>query len=116
MAHIFACLLTLFFSLSSPAMEANSDFCRSSLAAEGGALANANFAQRTFSQAFSSEGAFAGRTVEDVAAGLRSGQMGAADVPIQYIVRDGNTLMLNTRSAQALEQAASQEHSGTVST
>ena len=68
-------------------------------------LANANFAQRTFSQAFSSEGAFAGQTVDDVAAALRSGQMSSADVPIQYIVRDGTTLILNTRSAQALEQA-----------
>ena len=73
--------------------------------AKGGVLADANFAQRTFSQAFSSEGAFAGRTVEDVAAALRSGQMGAADVPVQYIIRDGNALMLNTRSAQALEAA-----------
>jgi hypothetical protein len=27
------------------------------------------------------------------------------DVPIQYIIRDGNTLILNTRSAQALERA-----------
>jgi RHS repeat-associated protein len=74
-------------------------------AAKGGVLADANFAQKTFSQAFSSEGAFAGRTVDDVAAALRSGQMGAADVPVQYIIRDGNTLMLNTRSAQALEAA-----------
>ncbi|MHC1768190.1 MAG: toxin TcdB middle/N-terminal domain-containing protein [Verrucomicrobiia bacterium] len=74
-------------------------------AARSGVLADANYAQRTFSQTFSSEGAFAGRTVEDVAAALRSGQMGAADVPIEYIVRDGNTLILNTRSAQALEQA-----------
>lgn len=68
-------------------------------------LANANFAQKTFSPVFSSEGAFAGSSVEEVATALRSGQMSAADVPVQYIVRDGNTLMLNTRSAQALEQA-----------
>lgn len=75
------------------------------VAAESGVLADANFAQRTFSQAFSSEGAFSGQTVTDVAAALRSGEMRAANVPIEYIVRDGNTLMLNTRSAQALEQA-----------
>jgi len=74
-------------------------------AAESGVLANANFAQKTFSATFSSEGAFAGRSIEDIAAALRSRQMSAADVPVQYIVRDGNTLMLNTRSAQALEQA-----------
>lgn len=34
MAHIFACLLTLLFSLSSPAMGANGDFWRSSIAAK----------------------------------------------------------------------------------
>ncbi len=34
MIHIFACLLTLFFSLSSPAMERNTAFGQSSLAAE----------------------------------------------------------------------------------
>jgi hypothetical protein len=68
---------------------------------------NANFAQRTFRQAFSTEeGAlFPGRTVAEVAADLRSGVLTPADVPIQFIVRDGNTLILNTRSAQALTQA-----------
>jgi hypothetical protein len=74
-------------------------------AAKGGVLQNANYAQRTFNSAFSSGGTFAGQTVEDVAAGLRSGTLSPADVPVQYIVQDGNTLMLNTRSAQALEQA-----------
>jgi len=34
MARIFACLLTLLFSLSGPAMEENAVFWRSSLAAE----------------------------------------------------------------------------------
>lgn len=73
--------------------------------AEGGALANANYAQRTYSQTFSDAGAFAGKTVEEVAAALRSGELKASDVSIQYVVKDGNTLILNTRSAQALEQA-----------
>jgi len=31
--------------------------------------------------------------------------MVAADVPIEYIIRDGNKLILNTRSAKALEGA-----------
>ena len=31
--------------------------------------------------------------------------MNVSHVPVDYIVRDGNTLILNTRSAQALEQA-----------
>ena len=73
--------------------------------APGAALENANYAQRTFSQSFSNGGTFAGQTIDEVAAGLRSGQLSAADVPVQYIVRDGNTLILNTRSAQALESA-----------
>ena len=68
-------------------------------------LENANFAQRTFSQNFSSGGTFAGQTIDDIAAAIRSGALNPADVPIQYIIRDGNTLILNTRSAQALEQA-----------
>lgn len=36
MTQLFLCLLTLFFSLNSPAMEGNSAFWRSSLAANGG--------------------------------------------------------------------------------
>lgn len=75
------------------------------IAAENAALENANFAQKTFGQAFSSEGTFAGRTVKDVAGALRSGAMKPGQVPVQYIVRDGQTLILNTRSAQALERA-----------
>lgn len=68
-------------------------------------LANANFAQRYFSETFSAGGAFAGQTIDEVAAALRSGQMSSSAVPIQYIIRDGNTLILNSRSAQALERA-----------
>ncbi len=106
MAHIFACLLVLLFSLSSPAMERNADFGHSTLAANsGGVLENAAFAQKTFGQTFSSGGKFAGQTIDDVAGALRSGSMKAGDVPIEYIIRDGNTLILNTRSAQALQQA-----------
>lgn len=54
---------------------------------------------------FSKGGAFSGQSVEGVAAGLRSGAIKPSGVPIDYIVRDGNTLILNTRSAQALEAA-----------
>jgi RHS repeat-associated protein len=74
-------------------------------ATEGGVLDDANYAQTTFSQTFSDGGAFAGKTVDEVAAALRSGDLKPADVPIQYVVKDGNTLILNTPSAQALEQA-----------
>ena len=37
MNHILACVLTLLFSMSGPAMGKNSDFCRSSFAADTGA-------------------------------------------------------------------------------
>jgi RHS repeat-associated protein len=74
-------------------------------AEEEAVLEGANYAQRTFGKSFSSAGIFAGRTVEEVAAALRSGEINAADVPVQYIIRGGNKLILNTRSAQALEQA-----------
>jgi hypothetical protein len=40
-----------------------------------------------------------------VADDLRSGKLSPTDVPVQYIIKDGNVLILNTRSAQALEQA-----------
>ncbi len=70
-----------------------------------GVLDGANFAQKTFSSSFSKGGAFAGKSIEDVTNALRSGGMKTADVPIDYIIRDGNKLILNTRSAQALEGA-----------
>ncbi|NMG35573.1 hypothetical protein GRF61_14080 [Azoarcus sp. TTM-91] len=54
---------------------------------------------------FSAEGKFAGKSVDDVAASLRSGAMGLGEVPVNYIVRDGQSIILNTRSAQALEAA-----------
>ena len=71
----------------------------------GGVLDDANYAQSTFSNTFSADGKFAGQTVNEVAAQLQSGELSASDVPIEYINRDGNTLILNTRSSQALEQA-----------
>jgi RHS repeat-associated protein len=68
-------------------------------------IERANFAQKTFSEMFSKGGKFAGRSIDDVAAALRSRAMMPKDVPINVIVRDGNTLILNTRSAQALTRA-----------
>lgn len=44
-------------------------------------------------------------TVDDLASALKNGTIKPSDVPIDYIVRDGNTLILNTRSSQALTQA-----------
>ena len=76
-------------------------------AAKGGmgVADDALFAQKTFGQMFSKDGAFAGQSVNDVAAALHSGAMSPADVPVNYIVRDGQTIILNTRSSQALEAA-----------
>lgn len=72
------------------------------LAAEGGAL---RFSQTTASPWFSAQGDFAGQTISDVAGQLRAGTMSAADVPVQVVTMDGNTLIVNTRSSLALSQA-----------
>ncbi len=71
-------------------------------AAEGGAL---RFSQTTASPWFSAQGDFAGQTISDVAGQLRAGTMSAADVPVQVVTMDGNTLIVNTRSSLALSQA-----------
>jgi uncharacterized Zn-binding protein involved in type VI secretion len=73
--------------------------------ADGGPLGQANFAQKTFKATFSEEGRFGGRRVSDVAADIRAGRISPSEVPLDYIVRDGKPIILNTRSAQALEQA-----------
>lgn len=61
-----------------------------------------------FSQATASEkfvhGPLAGRTIGDVASGLRSGAIGPGDLPVEVIRRGGETLALNTRSALALRR------------
>ena len=67
--------------------------------------ADAMFAQKTYSAMFSAEGTFAGQSVDDIAAALRAGVLNPAEVPVNYIVRDGQTIILNTRSAQALDAA-----------
>jgi hypothetical protein len=74
-------------------------------AKKGADIAAANFAQKTASRMFSSGGRFAGMSIDDVAGELKAGELAPKDVPIDVIVRDGNTLILNTRSVQALETA-----------
>ena len=79
----------------------------------GDVLENANFAQNTYRSRFSVEGQsiysdIAGtpiKTVDDLVSALRKGLIETSDVPIDYIIRDGNMLLLNTRSAHALMQA-----------
>jgi RHS repeat-associated protein len=67
---------------------------------------SANYAQKTFSQSFHPKGRFAGKTVDSLAAEIRAGKLSPKDVPIEVAVTEnGNTLILNTRSAQALTKA-----------
>ena len=70
-------------------------------------ITGARFAQTWYRESFSAgqEALFKGKTINDVAAALRTGELAPQDVPINVIVRRGNTLILNTRSAQALQRA-----------
>jgi hypothetical protein len=71
-------------------------------AASGGAV---RFTQTTASPMFSAGGKFAGRSISQVAYELRSGALRPAEVPVEIIVRNGNRLIVNTRSSLALRQA-----------
>jgi len=93
------------FAVSLGATRAVAPVAQCTNVASRGVAADAKFAQKTFGNMFSEEGAFAGRSVEDVAAALRSGAMKPGQVEINYVVRDGQTIILNTRSSQALEAA-----------
>ena len=67
---------------------------------------SANFAQKKFGETFSKDGNFSGQTINDIAAQLRRGDLTPADVPIEFFTRgSGQTLISNTRSAQALTRA-----------
>lgn len=63
------------------------------------------WAQTTFNGTFSKLGMFSGQTVEGVAGALRSGTLSAANIPINVVVRNGQTFILNTRSSAALMRA-----------
>lgn len=66
-----------------------------------GVLDNANYAQKTYSNTFSAEGRkiysdLAGEpinTIDDLVNAINSGKVNVADFPVEYIVRDGNTLI-----------------------
>jgi hypothetical protein len=45
------------------------------------------------------------KTVDDLAAAIKAGKVDPSTIPVNVIVRDGNTLILNTRTTAALEQA-----------
>jgi hypothetical protein len=71
----------------------------------GSLIQKAKWAQRDYGEKFSDGGPLRGRTVQDVADALKSGAMTPDDVRIDVIVRDGNPIILNTRSANALIRA-----------
>ena len=76
-----------------------------SKATEAADIGSANFAQKTAGASFSAEGAFAGASRAEIVTQLRSGALTAADVQVEVIVRNGQTLILTTRSATALAEA-----------
>ena len=65
----------------------------------------ANYSQPGYQPRFSKKGDFKGRKIDEVANDLISGKLTPDDVSVKYIVRDGNTLIMNTRSSQALIRA-----------
>jgi hypothetical protein len=71
------------------------------LAPGGGSL---RFTQTTASATFKN-GQFAGRTIGDIAGALRSGAVKPSELSVGIITRDGNPLILNTRSSLALLRA-----------
>jgi RHS repeat-associated protein len=62
------------------------------------------FAQQGISATFRN-GPFAGRAIDDVAAGLRAGDISPNELPIQTITRGGIRYTLNNRSLMALREA-----------
>jgi RHS repeat-associated protein len=65
-------------------------------------LRNAQFAQTWARDAFSRGGKFAGHTVDDVAKALQTGVLDPSDLPVEFVMKDGVPILLNTRSSVAL--------------
>ena len=74
---------------------------------------NANYAQKTYSNSFSEIGRekyseLAGEpinTIDDLVDSINTKKISISELPVEYIERDGHTLILNTRTSQALTQA-----------
>lgn len=78
-----------------------------------GDLSDANFAQKDYREVFSPNGIqkyseLAGKqikTIDDLADAIKSGLIKSNQIQLDYIVRDGNKLILNTRTSQSLIRA-----------
>ncbi len=101
MTRLLLLLLTLLFSLSGPAMGEYSDYGRSSLAANTIDSAAVRFSQNSISRNFS-----AGGTIDDLAAGLRSGSVNPTSIPpIRLVEREGSMFTLDNRRLWSFQQA-----------
>ena len=67
-------------------------------------MAEVRFAQKGISEVFR-YGEFAGRTIDEVATGLKAGIIAPSQLPIQVIERGGDLYTLNNRSLMALRLA-----------
>jgi hypothetical protein len=65
----------------------------------------ANYAQKDYSPAFGEKGRLKDWSIKDAAGALRLGVLVPKDVYVDFVVRDGHMLIVNTRSSQALLQA-----------
>ncbi|NRG83978.1 hypothetical protein [Streptococcus suis] len=76
-------------------------------------MESANYAQKIYNNNFSDMGSqkysdLVGEpinTIDDLSQALKNGKISASEIPVEYINRDGNILILNTRTSQALTQA-----------
>ena len=74
-------------------------------------LDDANYAQKTYGnreRGIRKYTKLAGEpinTIDDLVNAIKTGKINVNDLPVEYIVRDGNTIILNTRTSQALTQA-----------
>jgi RHS repeat-associated protein len=74
------------------------------LGSSGAGADAVRFGQQGVSSTFR-HGEFAGKTIDEVAAGLQSGAISADRVPLQVVVREGRTYTVNNRSLMALRKA-----------
>jgi len=71
------------------------------------AKSGVKFGQANVKSTFA-HGPFAGRSIGDVASGLRSGKISPNDLPVEFVIRNGEKVALNNRSLTALRRAGMQ--------